>query len=88
MERRKERIFKNTCIAVDVKTKKILSFWITDVHVHDSKALPGLVDGVIKSYNMTPTATTIGKLLVQMVMPSIIMMFLDVCGRQWNRVLY
>jgi len=48
MERRKERIFKNTCIAVDVKTKKILSFWITDVHVHDSKALPELLDEIIE----------------------------------------
>jgi len=78
-------------IAVIVKTNKkiLLSIKVTDDgHTHDSKALPGLVDGVIKSYNMTPTATTIGKLLVQMVMPSIIMMFLDVCGRQWNRVLY
>ena len=28
-------------IAVDVKTKKILSIKVTDEHVHDSKALPG-----------------------------------------------
>ena len=33
---------------------------VTDEHVHDSKALPGLVDGFIKSNNKT-TSTTIGK---------------------------
>ena len=48
-------------IAVDVKTKKILSIKVTDEHTHDSKALPGLIKGVIKSDSMTPTAT-IGKL--------------------------
>ncbi len=36
-------------IAVNVKTKKILSMKVTDEHVHDSKALPELVKGVIKS---------------------------------------
>ena len=36
-------------VAVDVKTKKILSIKVTDEHVHDSKALPILVDDVIKS---------------------------------------
>jgi hypothetical protein len=49
-------------IAVDVKTKKILSMKVTDEHIHDSKALPGLIDDVIKSDSMTTTATTIGKL--------------------------
>ena len=50
-------------VAVDVKTKKILAIKVTDEHTHDSKALPGLIDGVIKSDNMTTTAaTTIGKL--------------------------
>ena len=34
---------------------------VTDEHIHDSKALPGLVDSVIKSDSMTH-ATTIGKL--------------------------
>ena len=48
-------------VAVNVKTKKILSMKVTDEHIHDSKALPGLVDSVIKSDSMTP-ATTIGKL--------------------------
>jgi hypothetical protein len=46
-------------IAVDVKTKKILSMKVTDEHVHDSKALPELVDNIIKSDGMT---TTTGKL--------------------------
>ena len=37
---------------------------VTDEHVHDSKALPELVDSIIKSNNMTAVAaaTTIGKL--------------------------
>ncbi len=45
-------------IAVDVKTKKILSIKVTDEHAHDSKMLPELVDEIIDSYNIT----TIGKL--------------------------
>jgi IS5 family transposase len=45
-------------IAVDVKTKKILSIKVTDEHVHDSKALPELVENIIKSDGMT----TIGKI--------------------------
>jgi hypothetical protein len=47
-------------IAVDVKSKKILSIKVTDEHVHDSKALPELVENIIESDNMT--ATAIGKL--------------------------
>ncbi len=50
-------------VAVNVKTKKILSMEVTDEHVHDSKALPGLVYSIIKSNNMTAVAAaTIGKL--------------------------
>ena len=40
-------------IAVNVKTKKILSMKVTDEHVHDSKALPELVDNIIKSDSVT-----------------------------------
>ncbi len=47
-------------IAVNVKIKKILSMTVTDEHVHDSKPLLELVDGVINSDNMTTAA--IGKL--------------------------
>ena len=36
-------------IAVNIKTKKILSIKVTDEHVHDSKALPELVENVIES---------------------------------------
>ena len=36
-------------IAVNIKTKKILSIKVTDEHVHDSKALPELIDNVIES---------------------------------------
>ncbi len=46
-------------IAVDVKSKKILSMKVTDEHVHDGKALPGLVENIIKS----DSVTAIGKLL-------------------------
>ena len=45
-------------IAVNVKTKKILSMQVTDEHVHDSNALPELVDDAIKSDNIM----AIGKL--------------------------
>ena len=48
-------------VAVNVKTKKILSMKVTDEHVHDSKALPELVENIIKSDNMT-AAAAIGKL--------------------------
>lgn len=43
-------------IAVDVKSKKILSMKVTDEHVHDSKALSELVKDIIKSNK------TVGKL--------------------------
>src|SRR3954452_24170469 len=47
-------------VAVNVKTKKILSITVTDEHVHDSKALPELVENIIKSEDMS--TTTLGKL--------------------------
>jgi hypothetical protein len=40
-------------IAVDVKSKKILSVTVTDEHVHDSKMLPQLVEDVTKSNHMS-----------------------------------
>ena len=45
-------------VAVNLKTKKILSMKVTDEHVHDSKAFPELVDETIKS----DKKITIGKL--------------------------
>ena len=39
-------------IAVNVKTKKILSIRVTDEHVHDGNALPELFDGILKSDNI------------------------------------
>ena len=45
-------------IAVDVKSKKILSMKVTDEHIHDSKMVPELVDEIIDSDSIT----TIGKL--------------------------
>ena len=58
--------YLKTHITVNVKTKKILSMKITDEHVHDSKALPELVDDIIKPNSMTiaaaPAAATLGRL--------------------------
>ena len=36
-------------VAINVKTKKIFAMKVTDEHVHGSKALPELVNDVIKS---------------------------------------
>ena len=49
-------------IAVNVKTKKILAMDVTDEHVHDSKALPELIENIIKSNSMT---AEIGKLIAE-----------------------
>ena len=46
-------------VAVNVKTKKILSIKVTDERVHDSKALSGLVNDVMES----DKRITIGTLL-------------------------
>ena len=40
-------------IAVDIKSKKILSLNVTDEHVHDSKMLPQLIEDVTKSNHMS-----------------------------------
>ena len=40
-------------IAVDMKSKKILSMKVTEEHVHDSKALPELIQNIIKSNSAT-----------------------------------
>jgi hypothetical protein len=40
-------------VAVNVKSKKILSMKVTDEQVHDSKALPELVEDTIESDNVT-----------------------------------
>ena len=40
-------------VAVNVKSKKILSMKVTYEHVHDSKALPELVANTIESDNVT-----------------------------------
>jgi hypothetical protein len=56
---RMKRIFENTYIAVNIRSKKILSMMkVTYVHAHDSNALPEIVEHIIKSYSMT----AIGKL--------------------------
>ena len=40
-------------IAVDIKSKKILSMKVTDEHIHDNKMLPELVQNVIDSNSAT-----------------------------------
>ncbi len=45
-------------VAVNIKTKKILSVKVTNERVQDSKALPGLFDDITKSKN-----TTVDKIL-------------------------
>ena len=60
MECKKKKGYLKIHVAVNVKTKKILSMKVTaDEHVHDSKALPELVENIIKSDNII----AIGKLL-------------------------
>jgi len=63
MECEKEKIFENTRVAVDVKSKKILSMKVTDKHVHDTKALPELIETIIESDGKL----TIGKIFLLMV---------------------
>ena len=46
-------------VAVDVKSKKILSLNITDEHINDGKVLPKLVDDIVKSKNIT----VVGKII-------------------------
>ena len=62
----KERYLKIP-VAVNVNTKKIFTKVVTEEHVHDSKALPLLVDDVIESDSMIADAITIGKLLTDRV---------------------
>ena len=57
----KKKKYLKIHVAVNVKTKKILAMDVTDEHIHDSKALPGLVDDVIKS----DKKITIGKLIAE-----------------------
>ena len=40
-------------VAVNIKSKKILSLNVTDEHVHDDKVLPKLVEDITKSKNIT-----------------------------------
>ena len=40
-------------IAVDIKSKKILSMKVTDEHIHDSKTVPELIDEIIDSDSIT-----------------------------------
>ena len=46
-------------VAVNVKSRKILSMKVTNEHVHDGKALPELVENAIKPNNMS---AAVGKL--------------------------
>lgn len=54
-----KKYLKIQIVAGNVRAKKILSMIkVTDEHVHDSKALPELIEKITKSNNMT----SIGKL--------------------------
>jgi hypothetical protein len=69
-------------IAVDVKSKEILFMMkVTHEHVHDSKALPELVENIIKSNNMT-----VGKLFVDGTYEG--NEVLDICWTKWNLTLH
>ncbi len=72
MEYKNKKGYLKIHIAVNVKTKKILSMKVTDEHVHDSKVLPELVEEIIKS----DSTTTIGKLFADG--PMKVMIFLDI----------
>ena len=54
----KKRGYLKIHVEVNVKTKEILSMKITNEHFHDSKALPGLINDIVKSDKII----TIGKL--------------------------
>ena len=70
-------------VAVNVKSKKILSMKVTDEHVHDGKALPELVDNVIKPNKIT---AAVGKLFADGAYDSNDIFRCLV--RQWNPALY
>jgi len=54
-----KKYLKIQIVAGNARTKKILSMIkVTNEHVHDSKALPGLIEKITKSNNVT----AIGKL--------------------------
>ena len=57
----KKKEYLKIHIAININTKKILAIEVTDEHVHDSKALPKLVNDVLKSDNIT--LITMGKLI-------------------------
>ena len=63
MYKKKKGYLKIHIAVVDIKSKKILSMIkvTADEHVHDDKALPELVENIIKSDNVT----TIGKLFAE-----------------------
>ena len=44
-----KKVYLKIHVAVDIKSKKILSMEITDEHVHDNRMLPTLVDDLVKS---------------------------------------
>ena len=56
---KKEGVFENTFVSVDVKSIKKFSIKVTDERVHDSKALPELIKNIMKTDSRT---ITVGKL--------------------------
>ena len=50
-EQEEERLYKDTYVAVNIKTKKILALEVTDEKVHDGKKMKALVGLVMKRNN-------------------------------------
>jgi hypothetical protein len=68
--KKKRKGYLKIHIAVDVKSKEIISMQVTNEHVHDSKVLPELVENIIKSNKI------IGKLFADGA-SMMVMIFLD-----------
>ena len=49
LNRRKRKGYLKIHVALDIKSKKILSMEVSDEHVHDNKMLPELVDEIANS---------------------------------------
>jgi hypothetical protein len=47
--KKQERVFKDTYVAVNIKTKQILVLEVTDEKVDDGKVMKSLVEGVLNN---------------------------------------
>jgi predicted acylesterase/phospholipase RssA len=58
--KKQERIFKNTCVAVNIKTKEILALEVTDEKVHDGKVIKQLIEQVLNNNHNIKTKSLLG----------------------------